>query len=174
MRYTSLTLTVLVTGAGQAVADAVAASTAGVVDRVCLLVPGEVAWDNCECGQLAQTITDVYPSVSFPTPASDQRTTPCGPLLTVAQVRLSLVRCVRTVDSSGVPPSCADLLADAARLEVDRYTARATLACYLRSLRDSYQIDDFAVGAATSTGPQGMCAGFDLAYTVGVGSPCCS
>lgn len=173
MRYTALALSAVVTGAGEAVRLALTATTAGAPSRVCLLVPGEIAWDNCDCGQLAQTITEVYPSDTFPVPANDSRRTACGPNLTVARVKLSLVRCVRG-PTDGDPPSCADLLADALVLESDRYVARTALACYLAGRRDAYAITDFAVGAGVSVGPQGDCAGVEVAYLVGLGSACCS
>lgn len=174
MRYEELTLAVIVTGTGAAVASAL--TTAGrPVDRECVLVPGEVAWDACDCGQLAQTITSVYPSSSFPTSAADSRQTACGPNITVATVTLSLARCVPSVPPGGAagPPTCAQLLDAAVTLERDRWLVRRTVACHLRSLRTTNVIFDFAVGAAVTVGPTGGCVGLTLGYSIGVGGVCC-
>ena len=112
-RYVPLNVSVVVTGTAESVRQELTGTAAGVPDRFCALVPGEVAWDNCQCGQFAQTIESVFGSNSFPTPATDTRQTPCGPNLTVVVVRASLVRCVHGVSDDGRPPSCAALLADA-------------------------------------------------------------
>ena len=142
-------------------------------DRFCALVPGEVAWDNCQCGQFAQTIESVFGSNSFPTPATDTRQTPCGPNLTVVVVRASLVRCVHGVSDDGRPPSCAALLADALTLEDDRWAVRRGVACHLADLRAAYTVVDFALDASTTLGPSGGCAGSELTYRFALGALCC-
>jgi len=176
VRYEALTLALVVTGVGQAVYDDLVDTPGGQPDRFCPLVPGDIAWDACDCGLLAQTITSAFGSNNFPQPAADSRQTRCGPNLTVAQVTLVLVRCVTTFEpnSDGTrPPTCAQLLADAVTLEYDRWTVRRAVSCYLGGLRDATRIHDFAVGPVASVGPSGGCVGVQLTYQFAVGSVCC-
>jgi hypothetical protein len=171
-RYSPELVAEVVVGAGQAVHQELVSLDADV-DRACYLVPGDVAWDECDCGQLAQTVTEVVPSSSFPTPATDTRQTPCGPGLAMVRVRLSLVRCVPGMDDNGTPPACDDLAVAALALETDRWVVRRVVPCYLQELRRTYVILDYAVGAGTSVGPLGGCAGVELLYTFGVADACC-
>lgn len=164
---------ILVTGAGQAVVTDLNEAGYGV-DRECLLVPGAIAWDNCDCGQLAQTITGVVPSNNFPAPAADTPQTPCGPNLIVINVLLSLVRCVHVSNDNSDPPKCASLLGDAVQIERDRFIARGALRCYLKDLYDRNLLVGFVIGSATTVGPEGACAGIEIPYSLGlVNSGCC-
>ena len=166
-------VSIIVTGAGQAVVNELDELGAGV-DRVCLLVPGGIAWDECDCGQLAQTVTNVVASNNFPTPAGDAPQTPCGPNQIIVSVTLSLVRCVHVSHDNGDPPECADLLNDALQLERDRFTVRRELRCYLRNLYDQNLLTGFSIGNATSVGPEGACAGVEVSYSFGiVNNGCC-
>lgn len=166
-------IVIVVTGAAQAVRDEIVELGCGDVNRFCPLVPGAIAWDECDCGQLAQTITQIFPSNVFPTPATDTRQTACGPQLSVVNVTLSLTRCVPIVDDNGSPPSCDALLASAVILECDRQAVRTAVACHLLALRDTYQIHDFSIGPAVSVGPEGACAGVELTYQFAVSNLCC-
>lgn len=163
----------VVTGAGQSVRDLLITTGCGDVNRACLIVPGEIAWDECDCGQLAQTITQTYPSNNFPVAATDQRQTPCGPQMLVITVQASIVRCVPIINDNGAPPTCVSLEDAAIQLECDRHVLRQGITCYLRELRNNYRIHDFTVGSATSIGPQGACAGVDLIYQFGISNTCC-
>lgn len=163
----------VVTGTGQAVRNLLINEGCGDVNRACLIVPGEIAWDECDCGQLAQSITQTYPSNNFPVPVIDQRQTPCGPQMLVVSVLASIVRCVPIISDNGASPSCVALEDSAIQLECDRQMLRTGVTCHLRSLRDNYRIHDFTVGNATSIGPQGACAGVDMTYQFGISNICC-
>ena len=166
-------VSIIVTGAGQAVVDELDEQGVGV-NRACLLVPGSIAWDECDCGQLAQTVTTVVASNNFPSPAADTPQTPCGPNQLVVNVTLSLVRCVHVTDDNGNPPRCAKLLQDALQLERDRFTVRRELRCYLKDLYDRNLLTGFSIGNASSVGPEGACAGVEVNYSFGlVNSGCC-
>lgn len=163
----------VVTGTGQCVYDEILVSGGGSLNRVCLLVPGEVAWDECECGQLAQSITQVYPSSTFPVLSSNVSHTKCGPPLVVVEVSLSVVRCVPIPDQNGKSPKCSHLQTSAITLEADRFATKKALLC---CLSDSYQqnnIINFTIGSAISVGPQGACSGFTITYSVGFTNACC-
>lgn len=163
----------VVTGAAQAVRDEIIAAGCGDVNRFCPLVPGEIAWDECDCGQLAQTITEIYPSTNFPLQAVDDRRTACGPQMSVVNVTLSLTRCVPGPNDNGSPPTCDALLAASVITECDRQAARKAVACYLMELRETYQIHEFVIGSAVSVGPQGGCSGIELPYRFGINNVCC-
>jgi hypothetical protein len=164
---------VVVTGAGQAVVDELE-DLGYDVDRVCLMVPGDIAWDECDCGQLAQTVTAVSPSNAFPQVTADTGITPCGPNQLVVAVTLSLIRCVTGPDDSGHSPKCSVLLRDALQIERDRFIARTQLRCYLKNLYDQNLLTGFTVGGATTVGPNGLCAGIEMNYSFGlVNAGCC-
>ncbi len=164
---------VIVTGVGECTLAEIDETTAGRPERVCLAVPGEIAWDACECGQFAQSIAQDVPSNVFPTPAEDTRTTPCGPLLRVVTVNVSLMRCVSVLTDDGRAPTCAQQQADALQIEEDRVALRRGVTCCLKDLRTARRITDFSVGAAVTRGPQGMCAGIELTYRFALNSICC-
>lgn len=166
-------VTSVVMGAASAVTDELATLGCGTLNRVCPIVPGDIAWDECDCGLFAQTITETRPSDNFPASAADQAVTACGPRLLTVSVQAIIVRCVPGVSDNGSSPSCEALQAAATTLECDRQALRHGIRCYLRELRESYQIAEFSVGVTTSLGPQGGCAGVTLTYQFGVQNVCC-
>jgi len=164
---------IIVTGVGQCVVDALAETEGGPPARACLAVPGEIAWDNCECGQFAQSITSDTPAQTNMTAATSSPFSGCGPPLLVMDVTASITRCVPGIDSTGHPPSCAALL-DAARiLEDDREAMRQAITCCLKTLFEAYRISGYTVGASVTVGPQGECAGVNITYQFGLSRACC-
>lgn len=142
--------------------------------RFCALVPGDIAWDACDCGMFAQTITQTYSSNTFPAPATDNPTTACGPNLIVADVLATIVRCIPGLNpNTNEPPPCADLLDAALILECDRQALRDGVRCFLRSLYQTDVIDNFSLGAITAVGPQGLCGGIALSYRFSLINTCC-
>lgn len=171
--YNVANVIAVVTGTGQCVYDEILNTGGGELNRVCLLVPGDIAWDECECGQLAQSITQVFPSKKFPGPASQETHTKCGPPIVAVEVLLSVTRCVPIPNDKGTAPKCSALQSAAITLEADRYATRKALMCCLSDSYDHNNILDFVIGPMTSAGPQGACAGFVCTYTIGFTSPCC-
>jgi hypothetical protein len=175
LTYTAFDTFVVVTGVASAVHQGLITSGCGEVNRFCPVVPGDVAWDDCDCGQLTQTINTVTPAETFTGAGTgvDTRVTPCGPKFVIIGVTLSVVRCVPVMTANNHPPTCDSLYAAAYCLERDRSAARTAIACFLRHMRETYQVVDFSVGVATSVGPQGACVGFELPYRFSVGNVCC-
>jgi hypothetical protein len=167
----------IVTGVGVCVIDGLAQTPAGAPDRQCLLVPTQtIPWDNCDCGgQIALAIQNVYGSARFPTPADATRDwSPCGPAWQVAQVMLSVVRCVPTMDDQGQPPACSAELAAALILEADRTAVRQALACCLTDLKDTAgTIGAWALNPSVTVGELGGCAGVETTFLIGVRSCLC-
>jgi hypothetical protein len=166
----------IVTGIGACVVDALAQTPAGAPDRQCLLLPTNlIPWDNCDCGgQVALAIQSIYGSTRFPQPADASKDwSHCGPPWAVAQVLVSVTRCVPTMDDQGQPPSCTASLAAAYTLEDDRTAVRQALACCLQDLKDTQVIGAWALNASTTVGEQGGCAGVETPFLIGVRSCLC-
>jgi hypothetical protein len=173
MAYLETSSIIAVTGALQCVYDALGDTAAGFPNRFCPLVPGEVAWDDCQCGQLAGTIIDVYYSTNFPAAANDTPQTKCGPPLVAVAASLSLTRCVPVPNNNGDAPSCDKLLEAAVTLEIDRFTARTALRCCLKTMYTQMQIANFTIGNSTVVGPEGMCAGFNMPFVIAFANEGC-
>lgn len=164
-----LTAAVIVTGIGMCIVEELEATpeSGGVPDkmRLCLLVPGSIAWDGCECGQLALTIQSDYPTQTFPIDASDiPLTGGCGPSALVVEVLVSLTRCVPGLDAQGRPPTCAKLQAAALIQQGDAYAVRKAVTCCLAELKRTYQILKYTVGRVNRVGPEGLCGGIELIF----------
>lgn len=157
-----------VTGVGEYIRGELESTEGGVPQRFALIVPGSIAWDNCDCGQFAQSITSVVSSRGFPTPATDVPVAPCGHPEAVVSVTVSLLRCVPNVDDRGNAPDVSKLLAAARVIEEDRQALRRALGVYLQDLRRAYKITNYTIGAAQSVGPEGMCGGIEVNYSFGI------
>lgn len=147
---------------------ALAATDAGEPGRVCD-VPGLVAADDCQCGQLTITIDRIYPSLQFPNEApatalADQ----CTPPYEAYNLTVTVLRCAPTLDSRGNPPSCAVLDAAALAWFIDMDAVREALGCCLIGLRDADTIVDFTLRDTTPLGPDGACVGSDTHLTIGL------
>ena len=167
----ALTAAVIVTGVGMCVVEELqnTPESGGVPAnmRVCLLVPGNIAWDGCDCGQFAQTIQRDYPTLTFPVDASELVLGAgggCSSRPIAYQVLASIVRCVPGLEASGKPPSCAKLQTSASIMAADAFALRRAIECCLNDLQDDNVIEKFSVGAVSYVGPEGNCAGVELIY----------
>lgn len=165
----------IVTGIGLAISDALATTPEGRPERVCLLVPGAVAADECDCGQLALTIVRKYASDTFPVEATRDESPPgCPPPILCAVVTVSLLRCVPNPDDNGTPPTCEALQGAAVNQDLDDATIRRTLYCHLAALEGAGTIVGYVVGSTVATGPGGGCGGSETTVTVGVNNCGCT
>lgn len=130
------------------------------------VVMGEIAWDDCACGQLVVAEQRRFPAREFPLEEVDH-SAECGEPWIVTQLLLSLTRCIPTVDANGVPPSIAALTAAALQNSTDMTVVRKAVMCCLTTLYDTHQLAAFELGSQEVTGPTGMCGGFDLLIFVG-------
>lgn len=164
-----LTAAAIVTGVGECVVDELEATpeSGGVPTkmRVCLLVPGAVAWDGCDCGQLALTIQRTYPTQTFPVDASDLPVIGnCGPFALAVEVLVSLIRCVPGLDATGKSPSCAKLLEAALIQQGDAYAIRRGVECCLRTYKTNRVIQKYSLGGVNFVGPEGNCGGVEMIF----------
>ena len=164
-----------VTAVTECVRLELAATDAGAPERVCLLVPGAIAWDKCDCGQLAATITKFYWSSAWP----NQATNPdprgqCEVPYLVADVRISILRCAPQGLVRGEPPTCDQLLAAARVWDDDAQAVRNGVGCCLTAMkRNDPELFEFALREQTSVGPQGACVGSELNLSIGIASALC-
>jgi hypothetical protein len=159
-----------------------AGTTSGTPARVCVTT-GEIAWDDCECGQLAVSLTNQFESATFPTPwdgTGNAGARKCGPPLFVFQYTVSMVRCSPAGDDAGNPPPC-DAISAAARVTVeDAWAVRAGLMCCLcagstRQPDGTKLFESYWLGPQNEVGPGGMCQGSEITVAIGVtngGYPC--
>lgn len=133
---------------------------------------GEIAWDDCPCGQLAVTLVDVFPADNPPTPTLGLWSK-CPPRTRVAHYTVELLRCAHATTGVGTPPTPAELATDALLAVKDAWAVRQGVGCCLRDLTVSNTIADFSLGTQTMVGPAGGCVGSDLAvYVVMALCPC--
>lgn len=137
------------------------------------VVIGEIADDDCQCGQLVISEQRRYPSRDFPVEEVDHQAE-CGEPWLVVDALLSLTRCVPGPDGSGNPPSVADLSAAASQLSTDMGRVRRAVLCCLTALYDLHDqgVEAFELGAQDVTGPLGGCAGFTLRVLIGYTNDC--
>lgn len=156
-------------------------TTSGLPNRVCITT-GEIAWDDCECGQLVISQTTQYESVTFPAPwdgGSNGGVVKCGPPLFVFQYTVSMLRCAPQTEDE-TPPPCTEINA-AARVTIeDAWAVRAGLMCCMcdgatRQPDGTKLFERFWVGPQEEIGPEGMCQGSSITIAIGVlngGYPC--
>lgn len=144
------------------------------INRSCV-VWGEIAWDDCECGQLVVAINDQWPSDNFPRrPADESNQSKCGPRLWVVQYFVSILRCAPVPDDMGNPPSCEELSLAAEIAAVDSWAVRSGVGCCLRALHSEKnaqgrtEIAEWQVVGQETSGPEGGCAGSVLTVNVGL------
>lgn len=140
------------------------------IRRHCI-VPGEIAWDNCDCGQLVIAEQRRYPSRLFPLEEIDH-TAECGAPWLVIVALISLARCVSNPDNNGNPPSCVDLEQDAFQLNRDMGIMRSAAECCLDTLYNNNSIIAYELGAQEIQGPEGGCVETNLMVQIGITNGC--
>lgn len=137
---------------------ALAATPAGVPAnaRVCV-VPGQLAWDDCECGLIAVEFNGSAFSTNFF--ASQPGTSDgCRPYATFTYT-ITALRCVTGTQNEGRPPTCEQLDAAAQTFYDDGLALLMGTAQALRSMIDANVILEYGMNGLVPTGPQGNCVG---------------
>lgn len=154
-----------------AAAAALDSSPGGRPGRVAV-VPGAIAWDDCDCagGQLAVSVGRSYRTTSFPTETA--AAAPCGGLL-VSALLVQIIRCAPQPPEGELVPEVAELEATAEVVTADAYLVRQGVTCRLAGLDDAGQVADYLVGAEPVLGPEGGCVGSELVALVALPDICC-
>ena len=121
------------------------------------IVPGQLAWDNCECGLLAiEWQTANYTGV-FPTPRQ-ALADGCKPYLAL-QILVTALRCAPNPSVTGEPPT-PEALGAAAIVQLDDLEAMLTgTAEAVSTLETNNVILQYALGPVNPAGPEGGCVG---------------
>lgn len=139
----------------------------GAISRVGM-VPGTIAWDDCDCGLLACAVTSEYLSDTFPLPLTDNAS-PCAAAWLVGQLVVQVIRCAPTIKIDGAMPSVSELDASAQSVIADAWQLMSTVPCLLETMKDAGEIIEYNVARVTAQGPLGGCVGNELSVFIGLG-----
>jgi hypothetical protein len=131
------------------------------------VVPGAIAWDECDCGLLAVSVARVYLSDVFPNPQTTKVGIRCDAAWEVAEIVVQLIRCAPGADGvTSLAPTVAALDASAQEILRDAYELLKSVTETLCQLNDAQSIIDFFVNPLTAQGPSGQCVGNELRFLV--------
>lgn len=128
------------------------------------VVPGAIAWDECDCGLLAVSVGQIYPTEAFPNPVQARVGNGCDAPWEAAEIIIQVVRCVPTHDQK--PPTVAALDASAQEILRDAYEMMRAVSTTLCEMSNAREISDFVMRALTPQGPTGVCGGNELRAVV--------
>lgn len=132
------------------------------------VVPGAIAWDACDCGMLAVSIAQVYPSDEFPAELTGRVSAGCDAAWEVGEVVVQVIRCAPNPEGQALYPSVAALDASAQAVARDASEALRAVAVRLCQLREDRAIVDYLLRPQTVQGPAGGCVGSELRAFVGL------
>lgn len=133
------------------------------------VVPGAIAWDECDCGLLAISVARIYLSDNFPQPLTTKvGASACDAAWDVGEFVVQLIRCAPNPDGDDLAPTVTALDASAQEILQDAYellqSVTVTL-CEMKAQPDR-EIIDFFVNPLTSQGPSGGCVGNEVRFLV--------
>lgn len=130
------------------------------------VVPGAIAWDECDCGLLAVSVARVYLSDTFPQQVS-VKTGACDATLEVGEFVVQLIRCAPNPPSlEAMAPTVAELDASAQEILQDAYELLKAVSVKLCEMNADREIRDFFVNPLVAQGPSGGCVGNELRFLV--------
>ncbi len=134
--------------------------------RACI-VPGEVAWEECDCdGQLTLALQRLYASDEFPRASGPSGGTyPCDAAWLVCENIVTLIRCAPLPQGSETHVDC-NVLDDVGKSIIqDAVVLYSTITCTLASLKDAQDIMDYNVSDGLVLGPEGGCVGTQVIFS---------
>lgn len=126
------------------------------------VVPGAIAWDECDCGLLAVSVGQIYVTEVFPEPLARRVGNACDAPWEAAEVIIQVIRCVPTVDDVGNAPTTAALNASAQEVLRDAYEMLRAVSVKLCQMNEARDIADFILRPLNPQGPSGMCGGNEV------------
>lgn len=143
------------------VGEQLAATTSGAPARA-LVSPGqEIAWDDCECGQLSVHMPRAYPSDTFPVLKQVGPFDRCEAKFTVVEYVVTILRCVPVSKDRGDPPTAAELTAASRVDHEDRWAVRRGVACCFEA-EDPRRRTLRLLQEQLAVGSEGECMGSEL------------
>lgn len=126
------------------------------------VVPGMIAWDACDCGLLAVSVGQIYPTEQFPNPALTRVSNACDAPLETAEIIMQVVRCTPSPDGVGNPPTTAALDTSAREILTDAYEMMRAVSTTLCQMNKDREISDYLMRPLVPQGPSGACGGNEL------------
>jgi hypothetical protein len=130
------------------------------------VVPGAIAWDECDCGLLAVSVGQIYPTEIFPNPALARVGNACDAPWEAAEIIMQIVRCAPNPDDPMTAPTVAELDASAREVLTDAYQMTQAATQALCKMNKAREISDYVVRPLTPQGPSGGCVGSELRAVV--------
>lgn len=131
------------------------------------VVPGAIAWDECDCGLLAISLARVHLSDQFPAQLTT-RVGACDAAWEVGEYVVQLIRCAPNPDGDDLAPTTSALDASAQEILQDAYELLKSVSEKLCEMKRDRDIIDFFLNPLTSQGPSGGCVGNELRFLVGL------
>lgn len=125
------------------------------------VVPGAIAWDECDCGILAVSRAQIYLSEVFPNPVA-QPVGNCDAPYEVGEFIIQVVRCIPGATDQTLAPTVADLDASAREIDRDAYEMLKAVSVKLCEMNAARDISNFLLRPLTAQGPSGVCGGNEL------------
>jgi len=135
------------------------------------VILGDIAWDECQCGQLVIKEDRRYPSMNFPVEEVNHEAE-CGQPWLVTVYTLSLARCIPGMDANGNPPDVTALTTAAIQLNKDMSQMRRGIVCCLENQYNQNAIAAYEIMAQEVNGPGGNCLETTLQILIGTPQNC--
>lgn len=132
------------------------------------VVPGAIAWDECDCGLLAVSVAQIFLTETFPDQLTRKVSNACDAPYEVAELVIQVVRCAPNPDGLD-PPTVAELDASAQEVLRDAYEMLKGASVRLCEMNRDRDIVDFMLRPLTAQGPSGGCVGNELRAYVALG-----
>lgn len=132
------------------------------------VVPGAIAWDECDCGLLAVSVGPIHDTETFPDPVVRRVGNGCDVPYEAAEIIIQVIRCVPGPDAD-LAPTTAQLDASAQEILRDAYEMRCAVRTKLAEMNAAREIADYVMRPLTPQGPTGVCGGNELRAVVGLG-----
>lgn len=133
------------------------------------VVPGAIAWDECDCGLLAVSVARIFLTETFPDELSRRIGNACDAPYEVGEFVIQVVRCAPNPDDPLTAPTTAELDASAQEVLRDAYEMLKGASVKLCQMNDARDIADFMLRPLTAQGPSGGCVGNELRAYVALG-----
>lgn len=126
------------------------------------VVPGAIAWDECDCGLLAVSVAQIFLTETFPDPLARRVGNACDAPWEVAELVIQVVRCAPNPDDPMTAPTTAELDTSAREVLTDAYEMLSAVSVKLCEMNAARDISDFMLRPLTAQGPSGGCVGNEL------------
>ena len=126
------------------------------------VVPGQIAWDECDCGLLAVSVARIFLSETIPDELSRRIGNACDAPYEVGEFVIQVIRCVPGASDRTIAPTVAELDTSAQEVLRDAYEMLKGASMLLCEMNRDREISDFMLRPLTAQGPTGVCGGNEL------------